>query len=49
MPPMSQEVEVDADLAARTAELAAARGETIDDVIRRALIEYVTTVDNPKG
>ena len=35
------EVEVDAELAARAAEVAAARGESLEEVIARALTEYV--------
>ena len=38
---MTPEVEVDADLAARAAEVAAARGERLEDVIARALAQYV--------
>jgi predicted transcriptional regulator len=35
------EVEVDEQLAARAAEVAASRGETIEAVIERALRDYV--------
>lgn len=35
------EVQVDADLAARAAELAAARGERVEDVIERAIRAYI--------
>jgi predicted HicB family RNase H-like nuclease len=35
------EVEVDAELAARAAEIAAARGESLEEVIARALQRYV--------
>ncbi len=37
---MTPRVEVDADLAARAAEVATARGERLEDVIARALAEY---------
>jgi Arc/MetJ family transcription regulator len=35
------EVEVDAELAARAAEVAATRGESLEEVIARALQRYV--------
>lgn len=45
---MNPEVQVDADLAERAAELAAVRGETVEEIVARALREYVTAeVDAP--
>lgn len=35
-------VEIDAELAARAAEIAAERGETVEAVIERALRQYLT-------
>jgi predicted HicB family RNase H-like nuclease len=35
------EVEVDAELASKAAEVAAARGESLEEVIARALQRYV--------
>jgi predicted transcriptional regulator len=41
------EVEIEADLAARAAEVAASRGETIEAVIERALRDYVAGNTRP--
>jgi predicted transcriptional regulator len=38
------EVEVDAELAERAAELAAARGERLEDVIEQALRAYLASI-----
>jgi hypothetical protein len=47
--PMTPQVEVDADLAARAAEIATARGESLEDVIRRALSVYVDPPEPSAG
>ena len=43
------EVEVDAELAAKVAQVAASRGETVERVIERALAEYVRAAGEPFG